>query len=211
MTEQEWLESDDTRPMLEFLRGKASERKMRLFACACCRRVWNLLIEADNESAQRAVITAERFADGFATKKELNAAKKASYKLFGGEGRITRSERQHNALGAAWSTTKDAFSSAMDAVWLLEGIRPKQWVVALRCEVFGNPFRPVSLDRALLTTTIVGLANAVYDDRAFDQLPILADALEEAGCTNADILAHCRGPGPHARGCWVVDLLLGKE
>jgi hypothetical protein len=57
----------------------------------------------------------------------------------------------------------------------------------------------------------VQLACAIYDDRAFEQLPILADALEEAGCDNADILAHCRGPGPHVRGCWLVDLLLGKS
>jgi hypothetical protein len=55
------------------------------------------------------------------------------------------------------------------------------------------------------------LAAAIYDDTAFDRLPILADALEEAGCHDAEILAHCRGPGPHVRGCWVIDLLIGKE
>jgi hypothetical protein len=55
------------------------------------------------------------------------------------------------------------------------------------------------------------LASHIYDSRAFDRLPILADALEEAGCKDAEILAHCRGPGPHVRGCWVVDLVLGKE
>jgi hypothetical protein len=59
--------------------------------------------------------------------------------------------------------------------------------------------------------TIVKLAQAIYDERAFDRLPVVADALEEASCTNADILAHCRGPGPHVRGCWAVDLILGKE
>lgn len=59
--------------------------------------------------------------------------------------------------------------------------------------------------------TVVKLAQAIYDERAFDRLPILADALEDAGCTNQDILAHCRGGGEHSRGCWVVDLLLGKE
>ena len=59
--------------------------------------------------------------------------------------------------------------------------------------------------------TLVRIAQAIYDNRAFDRLPILADALEDAGCDNADILAHCRGPGPHVRGCWVVDLLLGKS
>ncbi len=81
---------------------------------------------------------------------------------------------------------------------------------AIRC-IIGNPFRPVVCDPSWRTSTVVGLAAAIYADRAFDRLPILADALEEAGCANADVLAHCRGPGPHARGCWVVDLILGKS
>ena len=66
------------------------------------------------------------------------------------------------------------------------------------------------LDQAWRTESVVGLATGIYADRAFDRLPVLADALEDAGCANADVLGHCRGPGPHARGCWVVDLLLGK-
>src|SRR5262249_45247069 len=77
-------------------------------------------------------------------------------------------------------------------------------------ELFGNPFRPVAADRSWLTSDVVGLARAIYDDRAFDRLPSLADALQDAGCDQADVLAHCRGGGPHVRGCWVVDLLLGK-
>jgi hypothetical protein len=80
----------------------------------------------------------------------------------------------------------------------------------LRC-IFGNPYRPVSVGPSWLTSTAVALAEGIYADRTFDRLPILADALEDAGCGHADILAHCRGDGPHARGCWVVDLLLGKE
>jgi hypothetical protein len=77
-------------------------------------------------------------------------------------------------------------------------------------DVFGNPFRPVSLDRARLTSDVVALARGIYDERAFDRMPILADALQDAGCTNEDVLAHCREPGEHVRGCWVVDLVLGK-
>jgi hypothetical protein len=72
------------------------------------------------------------------------------------------------------------------------------------------PFN-LSLNPCWLTLTVRQLAQAIYDDRAFDRLPILADALEDAGCDNADILNHCRQPGEHVRGCWVVDLLLGKE
>jgi hypothetical protein len=81
---------------------------------------------------------------------------------------------------------------------------------ALLRDIFGNPFRPATLDRAWLTSTVVALARGIYADRAFDRMPILADALQDAGCTSDDILAHCRGPGPHVRGCWVVDLALGK-
>ncbi len=77
-------------------------------------------------------------------------------------------------------------------------------------DIFGNPFHPVALDPAWRTEAVVALARAVYDDRAFDRLPVLADALEDAGCADADVLAHCRGDGPHVRGCWVVDLILGK-
>jgi hypothetical protein len=83
----------------------------------------------------------------------------------------------------------------------------------VRC-VFGNPFHKESLDPSWLAWndgTVVKLAQGIYDEQAFDRLPILADALEEAGCANADILGHCRQPGPHVRGCWVVDLVLGKN
>jgi hypothetical protein len=78
-------------------------------------------------------------------------------------------------------------------------------------DIFGNPFRPVTLAPAWLTSNVTALAQSIYTDRAFDRLPILADALEDAGCDNADILEHCRQPGEHVRGCWVVDLILGKS
>ncbi|MCE9560440.1 MAG: hypothetical protein K8U57_00140 [Planctomycetes bacterium] len=80
----------------------------------------------------------------------------------------------------------------------------------LRC-VVGNPFRHVGADITWLTTTVQQLAAGIYADRAFDRMPILADALQDAGCDNADILDHCRSEAPHVRGCWVVDLLLGKS
>jgi hypothetical protein len=78
-------------------------------------------------------------------------------------------------------------------------------------DIFGNPFRPIAVDPRWRTSTVLALADGIYADRAFDRMPILADALEEAGCDSADVLAHCRGDGSHVRGCWVVDLLLGKE
>jgi hypothetical protein len=78
-------------------------------------------------------------------------------------------------------------------------------------DILGNPFRPVTIDAAWTSGTVVKLAQAIYDERAFDRMPILADALEDAGYTNQDILEHCRGGGEHVRGCWVLDLLLKRE
>jgi hypothetical protein len=83
--------------------------------------------------------------------------------------------------------------------------------VTLLREIFGNPFRPVTFFSEWRTSTAVALAQQMYDTRDFSAMPILADALQDAGCDNADILDHCRGPGPHVRGCWVVDLVLGKD
>src|SRR5262249_22250590 len=82
---------------------------------------------------------------------------------------------------------------------------------ALVRDIFGNPFSPVTVNRSWLTSNVTALAQSIYDEKAFDRMPILADALEEAGCTNTDILNHCRQPAEHVRGCWVVDLVLGKE
>jgi hypothetical protein len=78
-------------------------------------------------------------------------------------------------------------------------------------EVYGNPFRPVTTDPSWLTPAVTALARGMYESRDFSAMPILADALQDAGCDNDDILNHCRGPGPHVRGCWVVDLVLGKS
>jgi hypothetical protein len=96
------------------------------------------------------------------------------------------------------------------ATWAAEavGAAARQ---ALLSDIFGNPFRPVALNPAWRTANVTALAESIYTDRAFDRLPILADALEDAGCDNAEILNHCRAGGVHVRGCWVVDLVLGKE
>jgi hypothetical protein len=90
----------------------------------------------------------------------------------------------------------------------------QRWQLAFFDDIFGNPFHPPQIDPALLTWnggTVPRMAESIYVDRAFDRLPVLADALEEAGCTNAEILAHLRGPGPHTRGCWALDAVLAKE
>ena len=91
------------------------------------------------------------------------------------------------------------------------GRREKAFQCQILRDIFGNPFHSVSLDPTWLTATVKEIASGIYADQAFDRLPILADALEDAGCTSTDILSHLRGGGVHVRGCWAVDLLLGKE
>jgi hypothetical protein len=98
-----------------------------------------------------------------------------------------------------------------DRLYTIEATCEERIVAAIIRDVVGNPFRPVAVDPFWLTPSVVAVAQSIYEDRRFEDMPILADALEEAGCHDADILAHCRSEGPHFRGCWAVDLLLGKE
>lgn len=118
----------------------------------------------------------------------------------GAEAQAASKTRPHSERGkAAWDT---AHTQAF--IVICDYIR----------DIFGNPFHPVALDSIWLTWndgTVVKLAEAIYQERAFDRLPILADAFEEAGCHDADILNHCRQPGVHARGCWVIDTILKKS
>jgi hypothetical protein len=97
------------------------------------------------------------------------------------------------------------------AGWYAEIEAERREQVPLFRDIFGNPFRPVAFDLRWRTADVLGLARGIYDERAFDRLPLLADALMDAGCDREDVLAHCRSDGPHVRGCWVVDLVLGKE
>jgi hypothetical protein len=203
MTESEWLKSNDPDAMLEHILGWTSERKLRLFACACCRRIWALL---KKEQLRHAVETSERYADGQALLKELKAARDAVWQR-SGEGL------------AAYTTTHPRGAQTIKglraAAAAAGGFLAERAAQAdLLRDVVGNPFRTVELNPAWLTWndgTVRYMAEAIYEERTFEQLPILADALEEAGCADAEILQHCRKPGVHVRGCWVLDLLLGKE
>jgi hypothetical protein len=225
MTEAEWLQWRDPAMMLRHLRGKASDRKLRLFACACCRRIWDFLA---NEWSRKAVEVAEWYADGLATDQELSRAAE------GARSAVTMFQIQGdgNTYSAAW----ESFALAHSAVWATThrandpdypfhaaqaagGDPYASGEPAVQCDllrdVFHNPFQPLpSVNPAWLRWNdgaILKLVRAIYDERTFDRLPILADALEEAGCDNADVLTHCRQPGEHVRGCWVIDLLLGKS
>ncbi len=226
MTEAEWLACIDPTPMLEFVCEDATERKLRLFGVACCKRMWTLLRD---ERSRTAIEVAERYADGMAGEKELRDAARASSDAaglggFAGDDSWGRDAfaagTEGPARAAAWAATwrhagsielSNAAATAAVPTWELRKQEFMAQAELLRC-IFGSlPFRPVSIVPPWLTPRVLSISKAIYDDRAFDRLPILADALEEAGCDNADILAHCRNPGPHVRGCWVVDLLLGKS
>jgi hypothetical protein len=199
--------------MVKFLvQGAGSDRKLRLFGCACCRQMWDLLTE---DCFREAVELAERFADGQANHKELAAAKRVTGAALERNGLGGVTGPKYSAIGSAWSCTRNSPTAAMYPLWVFTDEAQRNWEVVLLRDIFGNPFHPLPILppywRAWKDNTIANLVQTIYTDRAFDRLPILADALEEAGCTNADILNHCRQPGEHVRGCWVLDFLLGKE
>jgi hypothetical protein len=215
MTEQEWLACQEPREILEFLEGMTSERKLRLFAVACSRSGWHLLTD---DRSRRAIEVAERFADGDVPKGELRLAWEAAGEVTPTDhGGAARHPAWHNAHTASWMVAETGGRPSFGA-WHAREIAGDAAYMVLRRDVFGNPFRPVSLDPAWRTPTVASLANAAYEEHSLPsghldaaRLAILADALEEAGCTDRDILDHLRSPGPHVRGCWVVDLLLAKE
>jgi hypothetical protein len=244
VTEAEWVGGTNPDPMLEFLRGKASERKLRLFAVACLRAALDAPL-AEGETAhhalgvgRRLLLACERHADGAVGDREL-AASRAEAEA------VLRSP--HTAVASGWEVRcalraagppeglpeqlgvlRAEYAHYWAGMWTFYGGAAEVWqqyhdetlerISLQQCQllrdIVGNPFRPAVVAPAWLAWgggTAPKLARAVYDEHAFDRLPVLADALEEAGCTDADLLAHLRGPSPHVRGCWVVDLILGKE
>lgn len=210
MTEQEWLACTDPGPMLEFLRDRASDRKFRLFACACCRRqVWHLL----DGRGQEAVNLADRMAQGQASLAELHITAVAMNTAFHTTHEKTAKAATKAASMTLWATA-DATRIARhirDALGQPDRNAARRDQVALIRDIFGNPFYLSPIAPAWITQTVTGLAQAIFEEGAFERLPVLADALEEAGCTDPEMLAHCRQPGAHVRGCFVIDLLLGKE
>jgi hypothetical protein len=106
----------------------------------------------------------------------------------------------HNSLGVA-RAIENALNSMDECRWQAKALH----------DIFGNPFRPIHLNPSWLTSTVHCLVSGIYSEKAFDRMPILADALQDAGCDNAEVLNHCRQPGEHVRGCWVVDLLMGTQ
>lgn len=240
MTDQEWLASNYPGLMVEFARksGRASRRTLRLAACGCARLVWHLLGDA---RSRRAVVEMEAEVDGepvscgfMARAGDVSSDFQRRHDVLSSIGEdMTLAERARwNAadvvsilsddISPDWPASGNFLSTVKRALLLekwadppgnFDGRLPEAASV-IRC-VFGNPFQP----RPPLPDAIrhwqhglpSNLAAAIYTERAWDRLPILADLLEEAGCADAAVLGHLRGPGPHCRGCWCVDLVLGKE
>jgi len=229
MTEARWLGSVDPFPILQWVWGRLSDRRGRLIGCAGCRHVTHLITDPRTTGALE---VAERFADAEASSAELEAAHKGATKAQNAQKRkallfayaaVMDASAPWRSPTSGHGLTAGALTNAVRAKVLeaeprlgyahLQRDRPAAFtpMADLVREVVGNPFRPVAIDPAWLTPTVEQLARGTYAERAFDRLPVLADALQDAGCDNDDVLNHCRGPGPHVRGCWVVDLVLGKE
>lgn len=218
VNEQDWLGSENPHHLLHVLEALAIQdaRKLRLAAAACCRRAWPSLLEPH----RKAVEAAERFADGKAGLMEMRRAgqvpsgpswtARVAAQVTHREASVAAARVLYHLLGSTWGGPRLP-NSAAGGCWS----DPDTWRRECRSlcdvlrDVFGNPFRAASaLEPSWRTPTVLALARSVYEERAFDHLPIFGDALEEAGCTEAAVLAHCRESGPHARGCWVLDELL---
>jgi hypothetical protein len=239
MTETEWDAFTDPAPMLAFLRGRAGDRKLRLFAAVCCRRLWPLLTAGQS---RRAVEVADRYADEETTEEDLYLAALgaedvadvfARFSVTAGEqAQASAAFAALNATSAAERAADYCAANASSAAYhaaTADGTpsaarrRDAERAVQSRLfrDIFGNPFRAAP---AIETTWLAWndgivkkLAEATYEHRSlpegtldWDRLAVLADALEEAGCTDANLLGHLRGPGQHVRGCFAVDALLGK-
>jgi hypothetical protein len=230
VTEEQWLASADPLPMLGCLKGRTSARKLRLLACAFCRRIWDRIPAGRFRAAVEA---AEGFADGTVTGEELRQIRQAlGSKGKGAKGLVLRGSLLHARRAAARAACTPSWSLLPDEVVrdtvrevLLEvphrQVRERREQAGLLRDVFGNPFRPAAVDPAWLawnSAAAVRLARAAYDERDLPggnldntRLAVLADALEEAGCQDPAILGHLRSGGEHVLGCYVVDALLGKS
>jgi hypothetical protein len=230
MNEADWLTCSDPAPMLDFLRGKASERKLGLFVGACCREVLGASTE---ETTRLALALVEQLADG-----QVVAKKRERVRYSAGQAVINCGASEPleplvlssprgpirvdpSALDPLLGSVLDRLICWGPSTWQSQllvwrftraGLAPACQAQLLR-DVVRGMFRPLFFRAAWRTWNdgvTTHIARKVYNEATFDALPILADALEDAGCDCDEILTHLRGPGPHVRGCWVVDLLLGK-
>jgi hypothetical protein len=229
VTEEEWLACENPKLLLRhlkaigatrFVRGQR-RRRLRLLGCAAFGAVRHLLME---DRGRRAIDLAERYADGTAENAEMLQLLQELREAQGTSGVWTpHTTAEYVVQVLLLPNDLNVAEMALEqAVWPLhreaEPKKPNLFRKAIRRaqaplvrDIFGNPFRPVAFDPAWRTSNVAAVAQVVYDERRFADLPVLADALEEAGCTDPELLAHLRSPGPHVRGCWAVDLVLAKE
>lgn len=204
MTESEWAVCGEPEPMLHRLGRGAGERKLRLFACACVRRIGPLL---DAHASRKALDVAE----GRVGAEGLEAARVAAE-----EHATTPAGSAAAALVQDWPAWDVAWDAALFAAHAVsegdpasaawgESRRPQADLIR---EIFGDPFLPAERAPAWRTPGVVALARAIDEGDDYGRMPELADALAHAGCTHDDLLAHCRGPNAHVRGCWAVDTVL---
>jgi hypothetical protein len=238
MTESEWLTCDDPLALLVLVADRATDRKRRLFFCACCarvlegappqRRLFRGSYAGSFQQLERALSVVERFAEGLVGSDALAEARRDAADSvyvppsvdYGGEtgldyeaATVVAAAVEHpvaeGVIAACWRAT-DSQSARTRSEEGGRNTEEARWQALVLRDVFGNPFRPVTFSPAWRIDTATALAREMYESRDFSAMPILADALQDAGCDNDDILNHCRGEGPHVRGCWVVDLVLGK-
>jgi hypothetical protein len=232
MTEAEWLECTDIYAILEHLQGKATDRKFRLFAVACCHRPY---YQVPDECYRKAVQLAERMTEEDVDEEEWRVVHQAAYELWraaSAASDVVRSVAPRGtpeleslmdaemATAAGWVILEDAREAAYSVTgveWDQKHADEPRHQLALLRDIIATPYRPAMIDPAWSTPTVASVARAAYEERLVpsnhldpDRLAVLSDALEEAGCTDPTILSHLRSPGPHVRGCWALDLILGK-
>lgn len=224
MREKTWLACNDPERMIAFLDTRVSDRKLRLFALACVRRAWHFVTD---KRIPKLVAILENVADGKVKSRDRERARDRSYTVASsdlddmqqciGYDLWTAFERdqarEHNDLGecvaAAFGYFKQGDSGNTRKFTAGKKAERSEQPAVLR-EIAGNPFRPVTFDPAWRTDTAIALAKQMYDSRDFGAAPILADALQDAGCECEPLLDHLRDPAAaHVRGCWAVDLVLG--
>jgi hypothetical protein len=218
VTEAEWLAATDPQPMLQLVFWKASERKRRLFACACARSVWELIYP---DLTGRYVELSEDYADGRAHQPPVapNGLPDSGVVVAAATGRAA--ETADAAAELVYTNYLYPPDWAQGAIALSIRNAERALQSGFLRDVFGNPFRPVPFVAPAWLSwndgTLPQLARAAYEERQLPKgtldparLAFLAGALKDAGCTDAELLGHLTGPGPHVRGCWALDLLLAK-
>jgi hypothetical protein len=206
MTETEWLACTDPMPLWEFLRdsGKFTERKRLFFAAACCRSIWHLLVDP---RSRRAVEVAEQWADGQAGQEQLMAVWEPGWEAANeaNDAAVAKEMAMVDATPACSKAADAAFEKGTNK-------NEKQRQASMLRDLFGwLPFRVAPIEPSWRTAVVMALAKGISAESRFQDLPVLADALEEAACTNPELLAHLRSPGPHVCGCFALDLILGKK